>query len=106
MENKYFNRELCKRFVNDNNLPIPVLSDCDKFFYYVNLYEGMYGSKSLWDVMVSEIEKNFKGDSNLFLEHFYQVRDKMINDILDNPKYKEFNSADIVTNFIKIIKKY
>lgn len=95
MENKYFNRELCKRFVNDNNLPIPVLSDCDKFFYYVNLYEGKYGSKTLWEEMVSEIEKNFKGDSNLFLEHFYQMRDKMITDILDNPKYKEFNSADM-----------
>lgn len=95
MENKYFNRELCKRFVNDNNLPIPILTDSDKFFYYVNLYEGIYGSKSLWDEMVSEIEKNFKGNSNLFLEHFYQVRDKMITDILENPKYKEFNNVDM-----------
>lgn len=95
MEDKYFNKELCKRFVSDNNLPIPVLTDEDKFFYYIGLYEAMYGSETLWNELCSEIKDNFNGDCNSFLEHFYQVRDKMITDILDNPKYEEFNSVDM-----------
>lgn len=95
MANKYFNKELCKRFVSDNNLPIPVLTDEDKFFYYIDLYETMYGSRTLWNELCSEIEKNFMGDSEVFLEHFYRVRDAMIMDILENPKYYDFNNANL-----------
>lgn len=90
-----FTEELCKRFVSDNNLPIPILSDMDKFFYYIDLYDKTLNTKSLYKEMYNEIMNNFSGDVNLFLSHYYQVRDNMINDILDNPKYKEFLSVDM-----------
>lgn len=37
-ENEFFSIELCKRFVSDNNLPIPILNDKDKFLFR---YEGL-----------------------------------------------------------------
>jgi hypothetical protein len=91
----FFGIELCERFVRDNNLPIPVLNDRDKFFYYVNLYEDSLGTKTLYEDMCDEIVNDFNGDANLFLTHYYQVRDNMINGILNCPKYKDFLDADM-----------
>ena len=89
-ENDFFSIELCKRFVTDNNLPIPILNDKDKFLYFIALYDKSFKTKSLYKEMCDEIVNDFNGNANLFLSHYYQVRDNMINDILDNPKYKEF----------------
>lgn len=109
MENKHFNRELCKRFVNDNHLPIPATRDKDRFFYYVDLYEDIYGSRSLYNDMCNEIDINFGGNSEAFFKHFYDARDKMIKDILENPRYKDFLSFDMndykVCEPLKIISK-
>lgn len=95
MKENYFDRELCKRFINDNNLPIPLVTESEKFFYYVKLYEELYGTRTLFDEMCDEIDKDFGDDIQAFLNHFYDVRDKMINDILENPKYNEFINADM-----------
>lgn len=94
-EKEYFSIELCKRFVSDNNLPIPILNDKDKFLYYIDLYEDSLGTKTLYEEMCDEIVNHFNGDFNLFLSHYYQVRDKMINDILVNQKYSEFLNANM-----------
>lgn len=94
-ENDFFSKELCKRFVSDNSLPIPILDDKDKFFYYIDMYDQFLHTKSLYEEMCDEIANNFNGDTNLFLSHYYQVRDNMISDILDNPTYKEFLTVDM-----------
>ena len=91
----YFTKELTKRFINDNNLPIPLVDDANMLEYYLNMYRHQYNSKDLYFQMCKEIEENFDGDPNKFLVNYYQVRDDMINDILDNPYYKDFINADM-----------
>lgn len=90
----YFTKELTKRFITDNNLPIPLVDDANMLEYYLNMYRHQYNSKDLYFQMCKEIEENFDGDPNKFLVNYYQVRDDIINDILDG------NDIFVVTTFI------
>lgn len=95
MEKKLFNRELYKRFVNDNNLPIPILRDDESFFYYINLYEDLYGSKTLYENVCNEIAVSHNGSGEEFLNDYSSTRDNIIKDILAHPKYVDFIEADM-----------
>ena len=107
MREKYFNLDLCKRFVSDNNLPIPILHDKEKFDYYLDLYENLYHSRSLWESLCNEIDTKYSGDINEFLNTYYIIRDKMITDILENEKYQEFLKVDMSKfNVTEDLKKF
>ena len=107
MREKYFNLDLCKRFVSDNNLPIPILHDKEKFDYYLDLYENLYHSRSLWESLCNEIDTKYNGDINEFLNTYYIIRDKMITDILENEKYQEFLKVDMSKfNVTEDLKKF
>lgn len=92
MEEKFFNKELCKRFVSETNLEIPVLNNKEVFFYYLDLYEDKFGSRTKYNNLINEIDKNYDGDVSKFLDSFYQIRDNMIKDILGHERYNEFIS--------------
>jgi hypothetical protein len=107
MREKEFNLDLCKRFVSDNNLPIPILHDKEKFDYYLDLYENLYHSRSLWESLCNEIDTKYRGDINEFLNTYYIIRDKMITDILENEKYQEFLKVDMSKfNVSEDLKKF
>lgn len=95
MKEEIFNIDLCKRFVSDKNLPISITDSRDRFFYYIDLYEDKFHSRSEWNDLCDEIAINHNGDVDKFLEYFYYIRDKMINDILDSDGYKNFITTDM-----------
>lgn len=90
MEKEIFNLDLCKRFVSDMNLPIPITDSRERFFYYIDLYQDKFSSRDKWDSLCNEITIDHNGDVNKFLEYFHHIRDKMINDVLDSDGYKDF----------------
>lgn len=81
--------ELKKRFVKDYNLPIQVLAS-PYFEYFLDLYQEDYGSKSEWDKLQKEIETKFEGNSGKYLDHFYIIRNKIIEDLENSMEYKNF----------------
>lgn len=95
MEMRYFSKELCKRFVDDTRLPIPAVNNADRLQYYLDLYEKDYGARTAYENMCDEIDIDYGGDQYAFMQAFYDAREKMINDILNNPKYKEFINCDM-----------
>lgn len=85
---------LKKRFVSDMNLPICIFDE-PYFTYFINLYENNFQSLTKWNSLCSLIETTFNNNAQLFLNEYYQVRDKMINDILNSDSYKNFNNMDM-----------
>lgn len=88
------NLSLKKRFASDMNLPIGVFDE-PYFSYFLNLYEDSFQSLTKWKNLSNLIETTFNNNAQLFLDEYYQVRDKMINDILNSDSYKEFNNMDM-----------
>lgn len=95
MELRYFSKELCKRFVEDTRFPMPVVNNADRLQYYLDLYEKDYGTRTAYENMCDEIDIDYGGNQYAFIQAFYDAREKMINDIKDNPKYKEFINCDM-----------
>lgn len=89
-----------KRFVSDMNLPICIFDE-PYFTYFINLYENNFQSLTKWNSLCSLIETTFNNNAQLFLNEYYQVRDKMINDILNSDSYKSFNNMDMSIYQIK-----
>lgn len=93
VENK-FDRTIAQRFVNDMNLPIQVI-DAETFYYWLVLFQDEYNSLGLWNDMWDEIDASFNGDATLFLQHYYDVRDKVIKEVTENEAFKKFNECDM-----------
>lgn len=97
--NEHTLNSLKKRFVSDHNLPIIIFEEPD-FEYFLNLYEEQFGAKTKWDKLINVIDKKFNGNPNLFLEEFARVRNNMIESVLNNKYYQEFNeSKDILSKY-------
>lgn len=108
MDNSQSINTLKKRFVSDNNLPIDIFED-EIFEYFLDLYENIYGSRSKWESLLSIINSKFEGKSQQFLDEYALVRDNLINSILSNKYYQEFNSSDnklLMYNLPKEISQY
>lgn len=86
-----FNRDLANRFVSDYKFPIPITSDKDLFFYYLSLFEEKYGTMTKYLELISLINDNFEGNPNKFLEEYYNVRENIIQSMLRNPFFINFN---------------
>lgn len=95
MELRHFSKELCKRFVDDTRLPIPAVNTADRLQYYLDLYQKDYNAMTLYENMCDEIDIDYGGDQYAFMQAFYDARKKMIDDIQENPKYKEFINYDM-----------
>lgn len=109
MEARFFSKELCKRFVEDTRLPMPVVNDPEMFMYYVKLYEEDYGSMTLYENMCDEIDLDYNGKAEDFIQVFYDSRKRMIDEMHESHAYKEFLSCDMsrfsVCNELKNVKK-
>lgn len=88
------NRELKYRFIEDMKLPITVMED-GPFEYLVNLYEGMFKTKTLWDEILQGVEKDFGGNPKAFIDSYFQGREALLQGILQSPWYDVFNKKDL-----------
>ena len=86
-----YNEELSKRFVSDYNLPIPIINR-RAFFYHLDLYEKHYGAFTKYKKLWNMINEKFEGDAQKFLDHYYEVRESMIQSVLNNEAYQYFNT--------------
>lgn len=89
---KWENRDLAQRFVSDYNLPIPIINE-DLFNYHLCLYNKVYGSLDKWKLLLNLINNKFKGDKNLFLDEYYQIRDKIINSVKKTDAFLKFDNS-------------
>lgn len=97
-----YNRDLCKRFVSDYKLPIPLIKE--KYFtYYLSLYEEDYGALTKYDNLAKLVDKRYEGNPNLFLDEYYNVRENIIQSVLSNPSFDRFNKMDLNCYSIKYV---
>ena len=95
-----YNRELAKRFISDYKLPIPLINE-EYFFYHLNLYQKDYGSLDKYNQLLDIINKKYDGDCNKFLEDYYNIRDKIITNVIENEAFQKFNTMDMSAFSIK-----
>lgn len=90
-----WNEDLANRFVSDFRLPIPITHDKELFSYYLNTYEGSYGTLSKYRFLERTVNQRFQGDTDKFLKEYYDIREDIIQSMLSNPAYQEFNTMDL-----------
>ena len=86
-------KKLYQRFSKDYNLPINIFDE-EIFEYYKVLYKDFFPFDAL-DNVIDLIETKYDGNVELWLDYCASVRDNAINYILENEKYKEFNTSDL-----------
>lgn len=89
------NIDLKKRFVNDYDLPIPIIGDGDIFEYYINLYEEDFDALTLYSKTLNEIKENFDNNVNEFLNNYYKVREDIIQTVTKSEAFQKFNKMDM-----------
>ena len=90
-----FNVDLVNRFVSDYKLPIPKIFNIGQFVHYLYLCEKDYKALTKYRNLINLIDERFGGDSNKFLKEYYDKREEIIQAILTNPAYLEFNNMDM-----------
>lgn len=90
-----FNIDLAKRFISDYKLPIPDFFSIGQFAHYLYLCEKDYKALTKYRNLINLIDERFGGDSNKFLKEYYDKREEIIQAILTNPAYLEFNNMDM-----------
>lgn len=100
-----FNVDLVNRFVSDYKLPIPKIFNIGQFVHYLYLCEKDYKSLTKYRDLINLIDERFEGDSNRFLKEYYDKREEIIQTILANPSFKEFNNMDMNRFAIKDVPK-
>lgn len=83
-----------KRFVSDYNLPIQVLLS-PYFEERLLQLEDLYQANTKYNKLLEYISVEFEGNTDKFLNAFYNYRDIIINNILKKESYKEFNECDL-----------
>ncbi len=83
-----------QRFSKDFNLPINIFND-DMFEYYHTIYKGGIWPEDEWVALNKEINEDYGGNMDLWLEHYAQVRDVIIKTLESSEEYKNFNSCDM-----------
>lgn len=101
MEKLIYNKDLANRFVSDYKLPIPITFVEDYFFYYLNLYEEDYNSMTNYMKLCELINEKYESKPEKFLEDYYNVREDIIQTMLNNEAYKTFNTMDMSCFTIK-----
>lgn len=82
-----------KRFCKDYNLPINIFDE-GMFNYYIDLYSDIFPKDEFYSAF-NTIESKFDGNVDLWLDYCAQVRDKVINFILESEAYQKFNLMDL-----------
>ena len=78
--NKHQLNSLKVRFTSDMRIPIGVFED-EYFEYFLVLYEESHKARTKWNNLVKVIDERFNGNPDAFLEHYADVRNRMIEDL-------------------------
>lgn len=89
-----YNREIAKRFVSEEKLPIPIL-DGDMFKYHLDLYEDKFQSMTKYLELLDMIDSKFNGNDSDFLDYFYNVRENFIMNVKNSDVYNHFNTFSL-----------
>lgn len=81
-----------QRFAKDFNLPVNIFRD-DMFEYYHGLYD--FWPEEEWQALNKEINEDYEGNMDAWLQHYAEVRDKIIRTMEETPEYKNFNAMDM-----------
>lgn len=90
-----------QRFTKDYSLPINVFDE-EMFEYYKELYKDFFPLKE-YESAINDIEVNFNGNVEMWLDHYAKIRDNIINTIMSSDEYKHFNEINLSTYSIKPI---
>lgn len=85
-------KEVLRRWISDFNLPVDVLDE-PYFSYYINLYEPYLKTKEKLKLLEDTLTKFDSIDK--FLNYYYEIRNKIIEDLNENPAFLEFNNMDM-----------
>lgn len=91
MAQLFYNKDLANRFVKDYKLPIQ-LTDEKYFFYFLDLYEDIFSSKTKYEKLCKLIEERFDSSPVLFLNEYYNIRNEIILSTERNEAYLKFNN--------------
>lgn len=87
-----------RRFVKDFNLPINLI-DNPFFDYYRNKYH--FFPKQEYENCLMNIENNFNGNIQIWLDRYSELRDNIITTIENSEPYKEFIQMNMSQYLIK-----
>ena len=90
-----FNIDLVNRFISDYKLPIPKIFSIGQFAHYLHLCEKDYKALTKYRDLINLIDEKYEGDANKFLKEYYDKREEIIQSILSNPSFIEFNNMDM-----------
>lgn len=99
MKNVY-DVQVLQRFVKDYKLPITIFEK-DLFDYFLDLYDVTLNTHEKFNMLKNTLDK-FES-SQTFLDYYYELRDKIINDLNQKESYKKFTNFDM--NFYSINEK-
>ena len=83
-----------QRFAKDFNLPINIFRD-DMFEYYHRLYLNDFWPEEEWVALNKEINEEYGGNMEAWLQHYAEVRDRIIRDLEASDAYQKFNNMDM-----------
>ena len=86
-----YDRDMAKRFVSDLKIPVGVIYPAWIFRHQLKLYGELLRWEKLWEF----IDERYDGDAHKFLDDYYQIRDRIIKETLNNPAYQEFIKMDM-----------
>ena len=86
-----YDRDMAKRFVSDLKIPVGVIYPEWIFCHQLKLYGELPRWEKLWEL----IDERYDGDAHKFLDDYYQIRDRIIKETLDNSAYQEFIRMDM-----------
>lgn len=90
------NGDLVKRFASDCAAPINVTTSWEVFSYELRIYEGAYGTATLWNKLQETIADMYDGNPRKWVDTYYKYRNDIITSILDLPAYQSWNKADMI----------
>jgi hypothetical protein len=98
-----YNREIAKRFVSEERLPIPILGE-DFFEYHLTLYEDKFKAYTKYMELLSVIDEKFNGSDSEFLDYFYNIRETFITKVKEMEPYITFNTTNMNAFSVEQIK--
>lgn len=96
-----FSTRLAKRFISDYSLPMPVPETYEEFIEYLTFYENRLGALTKYKDLENIIVSKFESNPEKFVEYYCKVRDEIIEDILKNEDYIEFNKGSMDKYVVK-----
>jgi hypothetical protein len=88
-------KKFLQRFSKDYNLPINVFDE-EMFEYYIELYKDFFPINE-YESAINDIETNFDGNVELWLDHYAKIRDNIIETVMSSDEYKHFNEINLTT---------